>query len=138
MPARDLIHNAVKTALIGDGWTITHDPFRIEVDELNGLIDIGAERSLAAQRGTRKIAVEIKSFVGLSVMADLQQAIGQYKLYDLLLQRVEPERKLYLAVSEDVFLNVFSSSIGETVLEDLNIHVVVVALKKQQVVRWTD
>lgn len=138
MPARDLIHDAVKTALINDGWTITHDPYRVDADELHGLIDIGAERSLAAQKGMRKIAVEIKSFVGLSVMADLQQAIGQYKLYELLLNRTEPERKLYLAISEDVFLNVFSSMIGETILEDLSIHVVVVALNKQQVVQWTD
>jgi hypothetical protein len=30
MPARDIYHNAVKAALIADGWTITHDPYRLE------------------------------------------------------------------------------------------------------------
>jgi hypothetical protein len=29
MPARDLYHQAVKAALIADGWTITHDPYRV-------------------------------------------------------------------------------------------------------------
>ena len=27
MPARDMYHNAVKAALINDGWTVTHDPY---------------------------------------------------------------------------------------------------------------
>ncbi len=29
MPARDIYHNAVRNALIKDGWTITHDPLRL-------------------------------------------------------------------------------------------------------------
>jgi hypothetical protein len=33
MPAKDRIHHAVKNALIKDGWTITHDPYRLEVGE---------------------------------------------------------------------------------------------------------
>jgi hypothetical protein len=31
MPAKDFFHNAVRTALIKDGWTITDDPLKIEV-----------------------------------------------------------------------------------------------------------
>lgn len=29
MPAYDVFHDAVKTALIKDNWIITHDPFSI-------------------------------------------------------------------------------------------------------------
>ncbi|MGC8643363.1 MAG: element excision factor XisH family protein, partial [Isosphaeraceae bacterium] len=29
MPARDLFHECVRHALVQDGWTITHDPFRL-------------------------------------------------------------------------------------------------------------
>jgi len=29
--AKDLIHEAVKNALINDGWDVTHDPFKIEL-----------------------------------------------------------------------------------------------------------
>lgn len=31
MPRKDHIHEAVKNAFIKDGWTITDDPYRIEV-----------------------------------------------------------------------------------------------------------
>ncbi|MFN8569082.1 MAG: element excision factor XisH family protein [Kouleothrix sp.] len=56
MPARDIYHNAVKAALIADGWTITHDPYRIEYGGKDAYVDLGAERAsldvvLAAERG---------------------------------------------------------------------------------------
>ena len=59
MPARDLYHDAVKNALVKDGWTITHDPFIVEIEGDRLYIDLGAERVIAAEKGTRKIAVEI-------------------------------------------------------------------------------
>ena len=31
MPAKDIYHDTVKTALIKDGWTITHDPLTIRL-----------------------------------------------------------------------------------------------------------
>jgi hypothetical protein len=49
-----------------------------------------------------KIAIEIKSFRHVSEMKDLEEALGQFVLYERLLTRYEPERKLYLAVPEDV------------------------------------
>jgi hypothetical protein len=35
--ARDIIHEAVKAALINDGWIITDDPFRLEIGKKNNL-----------------------------------------------------------------------------------------------------
>lgn len=63
MPAKDFYHETVKTALERDGWTITHDPYRIMVGRRRGYIDLGAE-IIAAEKGKVKIAVEIKSFLG--------------------------------------------------------------------------
>ncbi|MEH2321188.1 element excision factor XisH family protein [Nostoc sp.] len=31
MPSRDIYHNHVKNALLKDGWTITHDPLKLEI-----------------------------------------------------------------------------------------------------------
>ena len=31
MPAKDIYHDQVKTALVKDGWTITHDPLLIRL-----------------------------------------------------------------------------------------------------------
>jgi len=61
--ARDLFHNAVKNALIKDGWQITDDPLFLKVGGVEFYIDLGAEKLIAAERNNKKIAVEIKSFV---------------------------------------------------------------------------
>lgn len=63
MPAKDIYHEVVKTALTKDGWTITDDPFRIRLARGRNLfVDLGAERLLALERDTEKIVVEVKSF----------------------------------------------------------------------------
>ena len=97
MPALDTYHHAVRNALIKDGWTITADPLTLSVGTDRVFIDLAAERVIAAQRGVRKIAVEIKTFASASKIADLENALGQYVLYRMALRRVEPDRELYLA-----------------------------------------
>ena len=81
MPARDRYHDQVKNALIKDGWTITDDPLHVKWGKKDMYVDLGAEQLLAAEKDQRKIAVEVKSFLGHSEMADLEQAIGQYTVY---------------------------------------------------------
>ena len=45
MPAKDIYHQAVKNAMLKDGWTITHDPFRIRLARGKNLfVDLGAEQ----------------------------------------------------------------------------------------------
>ena len=61
MSARDVFHDAVRAALIKDGWEITADPLRIEVEGFNVSIDLAAERVIAASRDDERIAVEIKT-----------------------------------------------------------------------------
>ena len=78
MPALDQDHHIVRHALEKDGWTITHDPLTLTVGQDRVHLDLGAERVIAAEKGIRKIAVEIKMFRGLSRVADLEEAIGQY------------------------------------------------------------
>ena len=71
MTAKDIIHDNVKHALIKDGWVITHDPYTIEFEQEFLYADLAAERVLAAEKGNKKIVVEIKSFVGQSTNQDL-------------------------------------------------------------------
>lgn len=61
--AKDLVHQAVKNALIKDKWLITHDPYTISFGGVNMAVDLGAEKLIAAIRDNQKIAVEIKSFL---------------------------------------------------------------------------
>ena len=62
--ARDKYHNVVRRALEKDGWTITHDPLRYKIGSRKIEVDLGAEQLIGAEKGTEKIAVEIKSFIG--------------------------------------------------------------------------
>lgn len=61
--AKDRFHQVVKTALVKDGWNVTHDPLPIKVGRVEMEIDLGAEQLLAAERENQKIAVEVKSFL---------------------------------------------------------------------------
>lgn len=137
MPARDIYHDTVKHALIKEGWKITHDPLRLRLARGRNLfVDLGAERLLAAERGTEKIAVEIKSFTRPSDMKDLEEAVGQFVLYDRLLKRYYPDHTLYLAVSEDIQKSVFEEEAGQTLLEDRIIRLVTFNPVQEVIVQW--
>lgn len=137
MPAKDIYHETVKTSLIKDGWTITHDPLRIRLARGKNLfVDLGAKRLLAAERGVERIAVEVKSFIGASDMKDLEEAVGQFVLYARLLKRYYPEHILYLAVSEDTRKRVFEEEAGQTLLEDGIIRLFSFDTVKEEIVRW--
>ena len=136
MPALDHFHNVVRNALVKDGWTITHDPFRLTAGQRNMFVDLGAERMLAAAKGTKKIAVEVKTFMGRSDIADLEQAIGQYVLYHLLLQRSEPGRTLYIAVPIDVLNTLFQEVVGLAVREAALTHLIAFDPETEEILEW--
>ncbi|MEQ8381504.1 MAG: XisH family protein [Coleofasciculus sp. A1-SPW-01] len=136
MPAKDIYHDTVKNALIKDDWIITNDPLTIEWGKKDLFIDLGAEKLIAAEKQGQKIAVEIKSFVGLSEVANLEQALGQYILYYDILQRLEPERKLYLAIREETFSDIFEEPIGGILLENKRLNLIVFDSVKEAIVRW--
>jgi hypothetical protein len=136
MPQCDIYHEHVKTALIKDGWTITHDPYRVALGIRDAFVDLGAEQTIAADRGGQRIAVEVKSFLGRSVIADLAQAIGQYTIYRSWMRRVDPGRELWLAVSERVAQEVFADLSGEVLIIDSALHLIVVNVDEERIVRW--
>jgi len=110
MAAKDVYHDSVVRALQKDGWTITHDPLIIKYGLRNMLIDLGAERVLAAERDGKRIAVEIKSFLKPSPIQDLKEAAGQFLLYDEALEDfpTESDRLLYVAIRETAYHTVFN------------------------------
>ena len=46
MPRFDQYHEAVKNALIKDGWTITDDPLTLEFEDVFLYTDLGGDRRL--------------------------------------------------------------------------------------------
>ena len=108
MPARDIFHQAVKNALVKAGWVITHDPLHVDFGGFDFFIDLGAETLIGASKEGRQIAVEVKSFAGASSLNEFHTAVGQFVNYRLVLSQAEPDRVLYLAVSEYVYTTVSS------------------------------
>ena len=119
-----------------DGWTITADPFVIEFEDAALKADMAAERAIAAERGLDRIAVEVKTFLSPSPFHDLEQALGQYELYRMLLRRIEPDRTVFLAISEYTWLDFFQRASVKVVLEEARLCVLVVDVEKEEVKQW--
>jgi len=136
MPKLDIIHNAVKTALIKDGWTITDDPYIIQYRRTILYADIGAERPIAAQRAGQKLVVEVKSFIGASKIQDLKEALGQYDIYRYLLEETAPERKLYVAVSEIAYKTFFNQDVIQLILNKHQLPLIVVDTAAEEIRQW--
>jgi len=136
MPAKDIYHDTVKNALVKDGWTITDDPLRLQVGIHRMFVDLGAEKLIAAEKGERKIAVEIKSFISKSAINDLENALGQYVLYEKVLEKNEPERKIFLAVRETVYVSIFEAELGKILLEDKELCLIVFDERSEVIVKW--
>ncbi|MCP4111914.1 MAG: hypothetical protein GY749_41360 [Desulfobacteraceae bacterium] len=137
MPARDKYHDEVKNALIKDGWTITHDPYVINYEEITVYGDLGAERLVAAERSNRKIVVEIKSFIKRSPIQDLKETLGQYDLYAGYLEVTDPERQIYIAIRLDTYETVFRQKAVQFIVQRYDLPLVIVDIKKEEIVTWT-
>ncbi len=136
MSKRDKIHDAVRNALVKDGWVITADPFEIEYEDAVLRADLAADRTLAAERRGEKIVVEIKSFLSASPVHELQAAVGQYQMYLMCLEAVAPERQLYLALSEAVWSKLQRLRIAQRFLQRLPARLLVVNLQTEEIVLW--
>lgn len=136
MPRKDLYHQVVADALEQDGWTITDDPYHLAYGGKNFYIDLGAERLLGAVKDSRKIAVEIKSFTGPSEVFQLELALGQYRLYQHLLAENDSDRSLYLAISDDVYWEIFNDPVGLLILEKEQMRLVVFDPVSERIVKW--
>lgn len=137
MPARDIYHDAVKAALIAEGWTITAEDYTIPVGLQRVYIDLQAERGLiTAQQGSEKIAVEVKSFIGVSAVKDLRDAIGQYAMYRSVLSRLDPERVPYLAIDSETAQTTFSEPLAQYLVTDEQVLLVIVDVQAERIVEW--
>jgi hypothetical protein len=118
MPAKDIYHDQVRNALEKENWQITKDPLVLKWGIRDLYIDLGAEKLIAAEKTGQKIAVEVKSFVSNSPISDLEKALGQYILYHDILQQLEPNRRLYLAIRQETYSELFEEPVGKILLEN--------------------
>lgn len=134
--AKDKYHDLVKQALIDEGWTITDDPLEVPSLLSTFEIDLGAEKIITAEKGTEKIAVEIKSFLGSSVLHDFFKAVGQFAFYYLALKENEPDRELYLAIPDAAYEFLFRDPNTHEISKINQLKFVVYNIEEQKIKLW--
>ncbi|MCB0517416.1 MAG: fatty-acid oxidation protein subunit alpha [Lewinellaceae bacterium] len=137
MPKRDKYHDAVRTALEKDGWTITDDPLTVPTPDFDFYIDLGAERNLiGAEKGGAEIAVEIKSLLRNSYFYDFYQALGQFMIYRLAMNKKGMNMPLFLAVPNLAFEALFQVSIFKESLAHYSVHILVFDENEKIILQW--
>ncbi len=138
MPAKDVYHQAVKNALITDGWSILADPYKIKYKDAQLFADLAAEKPIAAEQNGRKIVVEIKSFLSPSPMRDFEMALGQYILYRSSIALTEPEYQVYLAIKESTYENFFKRDSIQDISKINQLLLIVVDMEKEEILKWIE
>ena len=135
--AKDFFHAHVRKALEADGWTITHDPFRVEFEGDEYEMDLGAERLIAAEKGKEKIVVEVKSFLQTSIVYQFHDALGKYMNYLVGLQLTgETERKLFMALPNQAWLRISEMPLLMASLETYQVKLIVFDAYKSEILSW--
>ena len=138
MPKQDAYHNQVRKALEKDGWTVTHDPLTIRLEDVKFYVDLAAEKMIEADGETRKVAIEIKVFGGLSFLNEFEKAVGQYLIYKQFLGDLFPERILFLAIANDVFEESFSLPSIQAVVARQGIKLLVFNPEIEEITKWIE
>jgi hypothetical protein len=136
--AKDKFHDAVKNGLIKEEWTITDDPLFLQFGGVDLFVDLGAEKMIAAQKDNRRIAVEIKSFLGASLISEFHSALGKLMSYRLALKQKDPQRVLYLAVPLDVYNTFFKLEFSQVAIEDYQLKLIVYDQDEEVIIIWLD
>ncbi|MEM7533502.1 MAG: element excision factor XisH family protein [Chloroflexota bacterium] len=134
--AKDKFHDNACNALVNDGWTITNEEWNLEVLGFNVKIDIAAERLIAATKNNQKIAVEVKSFLSQSPVSQFHMALGQFLNYRDVLENVDRERKLYLAIPKDAYLTTFQIPFILQATERYGLTLLVYEPAREVIVEW--
>ena len=138
MAAKDRFHDAVKQALLKDSWVITADPLILKIDKVKFEVDLAAEKVLAAEKAGQKIAVEIKSFLNPSAVADFHSALGQFLNYRLALQMTEPDRTIYLAIPIDIFESFFQERFTQEAIRQYQVKLIVYEPIQEVIIEWKE
>lgn len=84
----------------------------------------------------QKIAVEVKSFLNLSLLYDFYEALGQFKFYWYALRKFEPDRKLFLALSVDIYSEFFDAPFIGEVSKSERLSILVFDIKQEIITQW--
>lgn len=104
--------------------------------EIRLYVDLGADRLIVAERRTEKIAIEIKVFGSISPITELQKSVGQYLLYRSLLKKQEPDRRIFLAMSQDAYSSLLGQAEIADYITELEVNILVFDPEAEEIIQW--
>ncbi|TAF50510.1 MAG: fatty-acid synthase [Oscillatoriales cyanobacterium] len=134
MPRRDLYHDTVRSALIKDGWTITHDPYVLGDAELYVFADLCASKTTTTK--TITLTIEIKVFGANGHTSELEKAIGQYVLYRSILRHENQPTQTYLAIPSEAYHGFFQKRAVQNLIHDEQIKLLVFNPATETIEQW--
>jgi hypothetical protein len=137
MPIRDSCHQQVMNALRKASWIVEESQVFLRADGLTFFADIQAQHTNGSVQ--QIIVVEVKCFLDERFDQDeLYRAIGQYLIYQSVLQLRAPQLPLYLAIPSLVYDRLFRKSIVQNVIVNNRIKLVVVDVELEEIIQWVD
>lgn len=137
MATGDFFHQQVRTVLEKDGWIITDDPLLVDLPKVGYQIDLGAEKLIAAEKNMQKIAVEIKSFLSVSVVSEFHTALGQFLNYQLALKKKGLPHELFIALSDTAYKKLNEIPLIAESLELHGVKMIVFDPQNETIVEWS-
>jgi hypothetical protein len=137
MPAKDIYHDAIKNALIKDGWRVTADPYPLEYEDIELYPDLAIEKIDSDAKKQRKLIIEIKSFISASLFKDFELALGQYIIYRDLIKFSQSEyQEIYLAIKSTIYDTFFQRKSVQALIHVNSVSVVTIDVDQEEVVQW--
>jgi hypothetical protein len=132
MPAKDKYHDAVVRALEKEGWSVNAQ-FALLIGERTVWVDLKANRDAE----NISILIEIKGFENMASPVDyLARTVGQYVLYQSILEWNEEAIPLYLAVPEVAYEGFFQEPVGQAVIRKTQMKLLVVDVIAEEIITW--
>lgn len=91
---------------------------------------------MAAEKGSEKIAVEVKSFLEESALYEFHGALGQYLDYQTGLEMLQSDYELVLAVPEPVFNYLWSFETIRRSAQKVKMKILVYKLEVPEISLW--
>ncbi len=80
--------------------------------------------------------MEVKSFISTSNVSEFHTALGQFLNYRDALEKVEPERQLFLAVRKPIYESFFQRRFIASAVERYQLRLMIYDVEREVIHRW--
>ncbi len=133
MPALDQCEPQIIRALEKKGWVLEAQPRTLLAPDVNLYADLGM-RSPDNKRG---IVIEVKCFPpGRSKLDELYRAVGQYLMYETVLELMGVSQPVFIAVPNRIYADLLQRESVQKMLARAKIKMIVVSIEMETVEQW--